>query len=196
MLNITELETERLVLRKFTYRDIPALFHILHDEEVNRFLPWYPVQTLKEAKLFYEEKYASEYSNCQSYAYAICLKDDTSPVGCMKVDVTEPYDFGYYLKRDLWNRGIATEAGLAVVGKVKKDGLPYLTATHDRNNPASGRVMRNVGMEYQYSYMEKWQPKNILVTFRMYQINLDGDKSRIYKKYWDGSAVHFIEPDL
>ena len=64
------------------------------------------------------------------------------------------------------------------------------------NDLASGGVMRNVGMKYQYSYEEQWQPKNILVTFRMYQLNLDGNESRVYKKYWDTSAVHFIEPNL
>lgn len=56
--------------------------------------------------------------------------------------------------------------------------------------------MRNVGMKYQYSYEEQWQPKNILVTFRMYQLNLDGEKERVYKKYWDSSDVHFIEAGI
>lgn len=47
----------------------------------------------------------------------------------------------------------------------------------------SGGVMRNMGMKYPYSYEEQWQPKNILVTFRTYQLNLDGNESRVYKKY-------------
>ena len=34
-----DLITEKLFLRKFTEDDIPALFLILRDEEVNRFLP-------------------------------------------------------------------------------------------------------------------------------------------------------------
>ena len=83
-----------------------------------------------------------------------------------------------------------------MIAQVKKDGLPYITATHDRNNPRSGGVMRNVGMKYQYSYEEQWQPKNILVTFRMYQLNPDGEKDRVYKKYWDSSDVHFIEAGI
>ena len=69
-------------------------------------------------------------------------------------------------------------------------------AEHDRNNPRSGGVMRNVGMKYQYSYEDQWQPKNFLVTFRMYQLNLDGNTDRVYKKYWDQSAAHFIEPNV
>lgn len=39
-MNTPVLETKRLILRKFTERDIEALFLILKDEEVNKFLPW------------------------------------------------------------------------------------------------------------------------------------------------------------
>lgn len=126
-------------------------------------------------------------------AIAICLKEDNYPIGYIKVDMEEHHDFGYGLRKEFWHKGIVTEAGKAVIEQVKKDGLPYITATHDRNNPRSGGVMQNVGMKYQYSYEEQWQPKNILVTFRTYQLNLDGNESRVYKKYWDTSTVHFVE---
>lgn len=56
--------------------------------------------------------------------------------------------------------------------------------------------MKQLGMNYQYSYEEQWQPKDILVTFRMYQLNLDEDINRVYKKYWNQSAVHFVETDI
>lgn len=38
-MNTPALETERLILRKFTENDIEALFFILKDEDVNKFLP-------------------------------------------------------------------------------------------------------------------------------------------------------------
>ena len=195
-MNTPTLETERLILRRFTERDMEALFLILKDEEVNRFLPWYPAKSIEETKKFYEERYASKYALPQAYAYAICLKNDDCPIGYINVDMEEHHDFGYGLRREFWHNGIATEAGKAVIEQVRKDGLPYITATHDRNNPRSGGVMRKLGMKYQYSYEEQWQPKDILVTFRMYQLNLDGDENRVYKKYWDTYAVHFIERDL
>ena len=66
---------------------------------------------------------------------------------------------------------------------MRKDGIPYLTATHDVNTPRSGRVIQAVGMRYQYSYEELWQSKNFFVIFRMYQLNLDGDDERVYKEY-------------
>lgn len=195
-MNTPTLKTERLILRKFTEQDMEALFLILQDEEVNQFFPWYPVKSLEETRKFYEERYASIYAQPQGYAYAICLKEDNDPIGYINIDMEEHHDFGYGLRKEFWHQGIVTEAGKAVIEQVKKDGLPYITATHDRNNLRSGGVMRNVGMKYQYSYEEQWQPKNFLVTFRIYQLNLDGNESRVYKKYWDNSAVRFIEPNL
>ena len=195
-MNTQTLETPRLILRKFTEQDIDALFLILKDEEVNKFLPWYPLKSIDEAKKFYEERYAAKYAQPQGYAYAICLKEDNYPIGYIKVDMEDHHDFGYGLRKEFWHRGIVTEAGKAVIEQVKRDGLPYITATHDRNNLRSGGVMRNVGMKYQYSYEELWRPKNILVTFRMYQLNLGDNESRVYRKYWDESAVHFVEPSL
>lgn len=53
--------------------------------------------------------------------------------------------------------------------------------------------MKQLGMSYKYSYEEQWQPKDILVTFQMYQLNFDGENERVYKKYWDNSVVHFVE---
>lgn len=50
-MNTPTLETKRLILRKFTENDLEALFLILNDEEVNRFLPWYPVKIWKKQKV-------------------------------------------------------------------------------------------------------------------------------------------------
>ena len=195
-MNTPVLTTDRLILRKYTEDDLDALFPILRDEEVNRFLPWFPVKDMAETRRFYEKHYASEYAHLRGYAYAICLKEDDVPIGYLKVDMREAHDFGYGLRREFWHRGIVTEAARAVVEQVRRDGLPFITATHDRNNPRSGGVMRNVGMTYRYSYEEQWHPKDIPVVFRMYQLNLDGDEDRVYTKYWDESAVHFVEEGL
>ena len=192
-MNTPTLETKRLILRKFTENDIEALFLILKDKEVNTFLPWYPMKNLEQAKKFYEERYTFTYLKPQGYAYAICLKSDNFPIGYIKVDMEEPHDFGYGLRKEFWHQGIVSEAAKAVVEQVKKDGLPYITATHDVNNPRSGNVMKKVGMKYCYSYEELWQPKGFFVTFRMYQLNFDGHDDFVYKKYWDMSDNHFIE---
>ena len=48
--NTPKLETERLFLRKFTESDIEALYEILSDEEVSRFLPWFPLKSMEEGE--------------------------------------------------------------------------------------------------------------------------------------------------
>ncbi len=192
-MNTPRLKTERLLLRKFTEHDLEAIYQIYSDEEVNTFLPWFPLKSMEEAKTLFEKQYALEYAKPQAYAYAVCLKKDDIPIGYVHVSTEEPYDFGYGLRKEFWHQGIMTEAGKAVAEQVRRDGLPYITATHDRKNPRSGGVMRQMGMRYQYSYEEQWQPKDIPVVFRMYQLNFDEQKDRVYKKYWDNSKVHFVE---
>ena len=193
LVNTPTLETDRLILRKFTKNDRKALFAIYSDEEVNTYLPWFPLKSVEEAEALFEEKYESGYQQPSGYMYAVCLKSDNLPIGYIHVDTGDSYDLGYGLRREFWHKGIVTEAAKAVAEQLKSDGIPYITATHDVKNPRSGGVMKQMGMKYQYSYEEQWQPKDILVTFRMYQLNFDGQNDRVYKKYWNRYPVHFIE---
>ena len=39
--------------------------------------------------------------------------------------------------------------------------------------------MQRLGMRYEYTYEELWQPKNKRVFFRMYQLNLDRQKKNV-----------------
>ena len=190
------LQTERLILRKFTENDLEALYRIYSDQEVNRFLPWFPLKSLDEAEALYQERYVKIYGEPQGYAYAICFKEENVPMGYVHASMEGHHDFGYGLMKEFWHCGIVSEAAKAVVNQVKKDGVPFLTATHDKNNPRSGGVMRNIGMTYRYSYEELWQPKNFWVTFRLYQINLDGNQERTYMKYWNTYERHFVEKGL
>ena len=191
MENTPPLTTPRLLLRRFTPDDTPAMWELLQDEEVNTFLPWFPVKTLEEARQHLQERYLSQYSRARSYHYAVCLRETGQLIGYANVSDTEARDLGYGFRKEFWHQGFATEAARAVVEQLRRDGVPYITATHDVNNPHSGGVMRKLGMQYQYSYEEQWQPKNILVTFRMYQLNLDG-KDRVYRAYWE-QYPHFVE---
>lgn len=187
--------TERLLLREFTESDLKALYMILSDKETNTFLPWFPIESLKEAEIFLHEKIFMQYKN-KGYFYAVCFKENNIPIGYIQIASDDSHDLGYGLIKDFWHLGITIEACKAVIEQLKKDGVPYITATHDVNNIRSGKVMKNLGMTYQYSYEEQCQPKNLLVTFRMYQLNFDENKNRVYKKYWNKYAVHYIEQHI
>lgn len=126
-MNTPTLRTDRLILHKFI---------------------------LEDASIFYSRCFESEYQQECSYNYAICLKDDNYPIGYVNVDTHDSYDLGYGLRKEFWHKGITTEACRAVIEQLKKDGIPYITATHDVNNTRSGEVMRKLGMKYQYSYLD------------------------------------------
>lgn len=190
--NTPTLETDRLILRRFSENDIQSLFEILKDKEVNIFLPWFPLKNLHETKEFLQNNFLDYYGKLSAYRYAICLKNDNRPIGYIWISDGDSKDFGYGLKKEFWHQGIVTEAAKAVVERIKSAGYMYITATHDINNPYSGEVMKKIGMKYKYSYVERCFPKDISVTFRMYQLNFDGDDNRTYMEYWNKYENHFI----
>ena len=150
---------------------------------------------MEEAKTLYEEAYAREYRKPRGYRYAVCLKNDNVPVGYVHVSTDESYDLGYGLRKEFWHKGIMTEAAEAVVRQLREDGFSYITATHDVRNTHSGDLMRRLGMNYQYTYEEQWQPKDVPVTFRMYQLNFDNESIRRFDRYWILSEVHYVEDE-
>lgn len=192
------IETKRLILRAFesTEKDIAALYEILADEEVNTYLPWFPLKSQKEVLDFYHERIAKR--NCspeEGFYFAICFKEENRPIGYVTVSGEGNHDFGYGVRKDFWNQGVTTEAAAAVIDFLRNQGWSYITATHDINNPASGAVMKKLGLTYRYSYKEQWQPKNKQVTFRMYQLDFD-EKNDTYQGYWEQYPEHFIEKEI
>ena len=73
------IETERLLLREFTKADAGAFFAMMRDEEVNTFLPWFPVKTLAEAEEMLREQYLEPKDG--GIHLAISLKEDNVPIG-------------------------------------------------------------------------------------------------------------------
>ena len=53
--------------------------------------------------------------------------------------------FGYWIARDHWGQGYATEAGRGALEVGRALGLRRATAGHYVDNPASGRVLRKLG---------------------------------------------------
>lgn len=196
MQNTTSINTNRLILRKFNENDFNSLFLILKDKDVNTYLPMFPLKNIEEAKQYLYQNFIEKYKLPISYHYAICLKSNNIPIGYINISDDESFDFGYALNKNFWNNGIITETAKAIIKMLKcSKTIPFITATHDIKNIASGKVMQKIGMKYQYSYQEQWQPKDILVTFRMYQLNFDNN-TKVFKKYWNKYPIHFVEKEI
>ena len=52
---------------------------------------------------------------------------------------------GYWIGRQHWGKGFATEASRALIEIAKTLKLPRLEASHFLDNPASGRVLEKLG---------------------------------------------------
>lgn len=136
---------------------------LLSDEEVTAFLPMFPLKDMAKARSYL--RYIEAWIRNGGLYYVICLKDSDLAVGCIHVSGDDSHDLGYCVRKEFWHNGFCTESCRAVVDLLRRIGLPHITATHDVNNPRSGRVMQAIGMRYCYSYEELWQPKNFPVTF-------------------------------
>lgn len=194
--NTPQLETKRIILRKFDLNDLDDVFTLYSDKVVNEFLPWFPHESIEKTRNFLHNILLKEYEMPIGYWYAIQLKENNRVIGFVVLHNIDAEigsgDLGYAILQEYWGKGLVAECCLAVVDQLKKDGFTYITATHDKNNLKSGRVMQKIGMEYKYSYVEMWQPKNIEVTFRLYQLNFDG-MDRTHLEYWDKYPNHFVE---
>lgn len=126
--NTPRLETERLILRRFERQDADALFRILSDEEVNRFLPWFPHKSREETFEFLENSVFADYRKEIAYRYALVPRGEDKAIGYLSllgIDEKERCgDIGYGLLREYWGEGLMTEAVGALIARLKADGFP------------------------------------------------------------------------
>lgn len=149
------LSTERLILRRFTIEDAPAMFkNWVNDEEVTRFLTWPVHGNVSVTENILGER-VKRYRNPDCYNWAITLKDTPSePIGSISIIKIDEgigtAEVGYCLSRRHWHKGIMTEALGAVINFMFDEvGVNRVSACHDPRNPHSGAVMKKCGMKYE-----------------------------------------------
>ena len=60
----------------------------------------------------------------------------------------EVFELGYWVAPEAWKRGVATEAGQAVIDWLAARGqADEIISGHFADNPASGRVLHKLGFE-------------------------------------------------
>ena len=81
------------------------------------------------------------------------VSEDDGVVGAISLDLNEMHrrgELGYWVGVPFWGQGYATEASSAVIDfGLEVLELNRIQAQHFVGNPASGRVMQKVGMEYE-----------------------------------------------
>jgi ribosomal-protein-alanine N-acetyltransferase len=153
-LGTKKLETERLVLRKFTINDAESMYkNWAHDDEVTKFLTWKSHENIEITKDVLEN-WVSNYDKADFYLWAVVLKEINEPIGSISVvkqnDEIKMVHIGYCIGKRWWHKGITSEA-LEILIKYffENIGVNRVEARHDPNNPNSGKVMEKCGMKYE-----------------------------------------------
>jgi ribosomal-protein-alanine N-acetyltransferase len=85
-----------------------------------------------------------------SATFAIAAKDTGALVGAISLMIKPEHrraELGYWIALKCWNRGYATEASQRLIDfGFEVLGLHRIEARHFLRNPASGRVMKKLGM--------------------------------------------------
>ena len=148
------LETERLILRRFTESDAEAAFkNWTSSDAVTKFLRWETYRDIS-AMRDYINFQLENYKKTDTYDWAIVLKELGEPIGSMGAvafnEKARSVEIGYCIGEKWWRRGYTSEALSAVIRFFFEEvGVNRVYSEHDPRNPNSGRVMEKCGMKYE-----------------------------------------------
>jgi RimJ/RimL family protein N-acetyltransferase len=144
------LETQRLILRVPTL-DIAKDVQILADDkDVTKNLSQLPYPySLDNAKAFINRCGKAFFKDDGEKNFGIFLKDSGELIGMCGLDLSTKHNhatLGYWLGKEFWGKGYATEAAKRLVTYGFEElGLYRIACGHFHTNPASGHVMKKAG---------------------------------------------------
>ena len=145
-----KLETERLILRRYKESDIDAIYEIITDERLTKYIK-YPILT-KEEELECIKKWIAEADESKYERWVIERKSDSTIVGNIDVNtVVKKHNYcnvGYTIRYDYWGNGYASEALKAVSVHLLDDSGYYLVeCSCNELNKQSSKVMLKAGFK-------------------------------------------------
>ena len=144
--------TERLTLRRYALCDAVSMYkNYATDERVTRFLSWEPYKRIEDVEAFLSSE-MDEYQHQDKYHWAIELGGEViGGISAVSIDESNhSCEIGYGIGYEFWNKGITSEALLAVMKFFFSEvGMHRIMAKHNIENPASGKVMMKCGMTYE-----------------------------------------------
>lgn len=146
------LRTQRLILRQFQASDADTVQRLAGVKEVaaGTFLP-HPYDLEAAAKWVAQQQ--ENFAAGNAIALAIVLAQEDQLIGSIGMEIAREHQLArlsYWLGVAYWNQGYCTEALQAVLDYgFTRLSLHRIYAPHFHNNPASGRVLRKVGMTHE-----------------------------------------------
>jgi RimJ/RimL family protein N-acetyltransferase len=157
------LETERLVLRRFTPGDVDAVTALDADPAVMRYINGGRPTPREEIRDDYLPAWIAYYAAGDRYGFwAVVEKRTGGFIGWFHLrpragDPGDEPELGYRLLAAAWGHGYATEGSQALVEKAFEElGARRVYATTMVVNVASRRVMENAGLRFVRVFHEPW----------------------------------------
>jgi ribosomal-protein-alanine N-acetyltransferase len=144
-------ETARLLMRKPEISDAQDMYkNYTQDSEVTKYLIWNPHKELSDTEKWVEHC-MDIWDVDKTLPFVIYHKEVQEVIGMIDFRINGfIVDFGYVLARRFWGQGIMSEAAAPLVRHfIERDGIYRIQAVHDLDNPASGRVMEKLGMQFE-----------------------------------------------
>ncbi len=153
------IQTNRLLLRKFTMKDKEAVLAYGSDKQTLKYLIWQGITDLDGAERAIMVYYT------KPGAYALELKGSSQCIGCIDIRIEPQHEkasFGYVLNRGYWNHGYMTEALTAILEFCFEElELNRVEATYYVGNEGSGKVMEKSGMKFEGLSIQEVKIKGI-----------------------------------
>ena len=157
------LETERLVLRRFTGSDADLLVELDSDPEVMHFITGGRQTPRREIESKILPAYLEYYERYAGFGFSAAIERSRGEfVGWFHFrpeseDDPDQVELGYRLRRSVWGMGYATEGSRALIEKGFVElGVERVYATTMVVNVASRRVMEKAGLRYVRTFHQPW----------------------------------------
>jgi|688.fasta_scaffold02776_5 RimJ/RimL family protein N-acetyltransferase len=154
-----KLETQRLILREFTEKDLDAFAALLADPEVMRFSLKGPIKDKFQAQEYLQKRILDHYSKYGYGVYAAIDKTSQSLVGYIgflnqNIDGEHKTELGYRLFPNYWGKGLATEAAQELCRYAFDHlGVDELISIIEPLNVRSSAVAKRIGMSLWKSFL-------------------------------------------
>ena len=158
------LQTQRLLLRRFTDSDVENLHDLHGDPEVMRFVNGGRAvsrEVIREETL---PRFLRAYERFEGLGVFAAIERSTGEfVGwfefCPREEEAAPeeVELGYRLRRSAWGKGYATEGSRALIRKGFAElGMRRVVADTLAVHAASRRVMEKAGLVYVRTFHQEW----------------------------------------
>lgn len=180
-----ELESERLIFRKFTPDDFPVVYDWLSSLENLKYRSSEPKNEAEAHSYLDWAITCAEQEQCVNFRYAVVLKSTGELIGSCELYYTDrdPAELAWELHRNYWRQGYGAEIGNTLLKLAFEVlGLRRVIADCNTLNVGSWRIMEKIGMRREAHFL-----KSVRGNSALNHEWCDKYQYAILKEEWDAS---------